>query len=120
MTVLYVPRSLQPGAGPGSALRLRVFCCSFANQRARKPFADSAHLSLGRLSAADDSAGKPDPRRTERSLLEESMADVHCGVGVKVVKNAQRQVVVEGTAPGGPAEGILLVGDIICEITNKK
>jgi len=48
------------------------------------------------------------------------MADVHCGVGVKVVKNAHGQVVVEGTAPGGPAEDILLVGDIICEITNKK
>ena len=44
----------------------------------------------------------------------------HSGLGVKVVKDTQGAVVVEGTAPGGPADKILLPGDVITEITNKK
>jgi C-terminal processing protease CtpA/Prc len=46
----------------------------------------------------------------------------NCGLGLKVVQDRQGQFVIEGLAPGGPADNSknIFPGDVIRAITNKK
>ena len=104
-TILHtVPAAVVPPRGVPSRVAVR-------GDAGAVPRRESADTRMSVASEASRSSG-----RSSAALLHT------CGVGLLLCKDAQGNTLVEGVAPGGPADvsGQVMVGDVVLALKNKK